>query len=475
MSLNKLQIPAALLTLALLSSTAYAQGVKDLRGLNTPAELIPAAQDDAPDYDMMTEGRADIGEVAVLDATNISLDTLGLYDEKSGGLAFDVWDGSSHDRVKLLLNQLPQTIPSPTVRALVAKLLLSTTRPPESENIRQQVFAERINTLLHIDQVAQAQRLLESVPQAQRDARTAQLEYTTHLLSGDAAWVCDNIGEALGKYAGSSGQWQKYSIFCFARQGDEARAQLALDLLAEQQVDMDAGFLAFTDVLLGRKDKLVTRFSAPLALDEAAMIALSGKDAFPEGYLATAPLPVVRLVKQNDAFSAELRKQADARLAAAIAVEKPNKERVAMQSWFASQFAQSAESRFDFDRAMTTMKDKGGSKGEPRDTRRRYRFYTMLQALGFSDITATVDWDNATFKDSGRIHVSPVLRSEMASAVDKELRGESILLLAMAAGQVDDLADVDDASIADMVQALMQLGYTAEAQALAAEAMTALY
>lgn len=483
MSSSKPIAVTAALVLALAAMPAAAQGVKELRS-PAPAELIPPGQlasalaKPQELTDMEDEGSGTVAvmsDIAVTPAMNISLDTLGIYDDKSGGLAFSVWEGSDYARVKLLLEHVPHTIPSPTVRQLVARLLLSTARPPQSDNIQQNVFRQRILTLLNIDEAAQAQRLLEMVPQDLRTADTAQLEFTAHLLKGEADWVCDRIADALGRYAGKSPQWQKYSIFCLARAGDEARTQLALDVLAEQKVELDPGFLSLVDVMLERTDKVATRFSAPLSLDNAALIALSGKDAFPEGYLADTPLPVARLVKDNAGFSDAIRKQAEQRLAAAIAAERLSRERAIMQGWFRGQFALAPERPFDFDRAAKEMREKGGSTGDTADLRRRYRFYTMLQALGFGELRATVQWDKTTFHDKGRIHVSPILRSETASAVDKELTGESILLLAMAVGQVDDLSDVDDASIADMVQALVQLGFTAEAQALAAEAMTALY
>src|SRR5690606_9112726 len=116
-----------------------------------------------------------MADISVTPAKNISLDTLGIYDAKSGGLDFNVWEGSDHARVKFLLEKLPETIPSPTVRNLVARLLLSATRPPQSQNIQQNVFQQRIETLIHIDEVAQAQRLVEMVPQELRSERTAHL------------------------------------------------------------------------------------------------------------------------------------------------------------------------------------------------------------------------------------------------------------------------------------------------------------
>lgn len=471
---NPLLSATALVMVLSMSAPALAQGVKDQRTLSSPVELMQV-EDEANAVDMTTGNAPEMAAISVTPAMSISLDTLGLYDAQSGGVDFNAWRGSDHARVKFLLERVPNTIPSPTLRRLVAKLLLSTTRPPKSETIQQNVLAPRIDALWHIDEAAQAQRLLEMTPKDLRSSRTVGMEFASHLLKGDADWVCTNIGDALAEYADSSGQWQKYSIYCLAREGDAAKAQLAIDLLAEQQVELDAGFTALVDVMLERSKKPSTRFSAPLALDDAAMIALSGVDAFPEGYADTAPLPIARLISKQESLPAAMREKAEARLAAAIALESPRKERAALRDWLRKQYAAASDKAFNVDAAFRVLEDKGGKAEEATETRRRYRFYTLLQALDFSDLQAEVQWDDATFHDKGRTHVSPVLRSAMATAVDEELTGEAILLLAIAAGQVDDLADADDDSIADMVQALMQLGYTAEAQALAAEAMSALY
>lgn len=494
MSLNKHVLLCTAAALVVAASAASAQGIKDLRrvspielmpGGNTtgdvPAEMPPYLRYKAPEEETI-EAAEDEEElpvtlpadasITVTPATNISLDTLGVYDQRSGGVDFNVWDGSDHTRVKTLLVNLPQTIPSPSVRKLVARLLLSSTRPPESLNIQQNVFVPRIEALMHIDEVAQAQRLLEMVPQDSRSEQTTKLEFTAHLLKGDVDWVCEHVGKALQDYTTDPAYWQKLSIFCNARAKDEAKVQLALDVLSEQQVKLTEGFADLVQVMLGKSKSVTVRFASPLSAVDAALIAISGVDAFPDGYLQAAPLPVTRLVAGNTGFAQKLRDDANQRLSAAIAAEKPRPERVKMRSWFEQQFSQSPEQAIDFDALGKELAAQGGNGA---DLRAQYRFYTMLQALTFSSLSTAEPWKNATFKDGSRIYIAPALRGEMASAVDRELKGESILLVAMAAGQVDDLAEVNDASIADMVQALMQLGYTQEAQSLAAEAMTSLY
>jgi hypothetical protein len=414
-------------------------------------------------------------EINVMPASNISLDTLGIYDTKSGGLAFDIWQGSDHARVRALLQHMPETIPSPTIRNLVARLLLSSTKPPLSENIQQNIFRQRVETLMHMNEVPQAQRLVELVPQNLRNEAITHLQFTTHLLDGDSDWACSNIGSALQKYNGEAGYWQKVSIFCNALAKETAKVQLGLDLMGEQQVKVDAGFVALAEHMAGRTDTLATRFSMPLSLDDATFVAISGKNAFPEDYLQMAPLPIAKLVSKNTAFEDDVRKMAAKRLANAIAAENPDKDHMRIRGWFADAFTKSTDKTVNFDRLINEAQEIGGKSEQAQKIRRTYRLYALLQALGYEDIAVAEPWTHPTFKDPARIVVSPVLRGEMAIAVNSELAGEAILLLAIAAGQVDNLADADNASISDMIDALVQLGFEKEAQSLAAEAMVSLY
>lgn len=467
MSLNKALLGSAAVLMALAAFPAAAQGIKELRKVS-PIELMPERNGGQEATFSQVADPTAIG-IDVLPASNISLDTLGIYDAKSGGLAFTVWEGSEFERVRVLLQNLPQTIPSPTIRQLLARLLLSSTRPPQSDNIQQNIFTQRIETLMHIDEVAQAQRLIELVPQDSRSEPLAHLEFTTHLLNGDDKWVCSHIGAALQKYSGEVAYWQKLSIFCHAQAKETAKVDLALDLLSEQQIAIDPGFVSLIETMTGRSKAVSTRFASPLSLDDAALIAISGKDAFPENYLQTAPLPIAELVQRNTTFSGAVKDAAAKRLAGAA------QGNGTMQGWFAQQFAQSTDRHINFDRAQQEAQEKGSKADEAQNFRRNYRFYTLMQALGFSDVSVAEPWKQAAFTDAGHTYISPALRNELATAVNSELTGEAILLLAMIAGQVDNLQKADDASLAAIVEALMRLGFDKEAQAFATEAMTSLY
>lgn len=481
----------ALLSVVLLVSAAAvpasAQGIKEARKL-TPTELRPAHESGTFARDGVVveqDSNAGItsrnvdavvvpapGAVTVQPAAHLSLDTLGLYDESTGGLSTNAWQGTDHARAMELFAHMPEAVPSDSLRKLVLRLLLSSTRPPQSANIQQSIFRPRVEALLQLGEAGQALRLIDLAPKDQRNESLSRLEYTAHLLNSDLKWVCDNIASTLSQPSDDPLFWRRISIFCLAKDGKEAEAQLALDLLSEQGDEPDAGFVALVDSLLGRSAEPKARFATPLSLTDAALIAHSGKDAFPEGYLANqASVAVTKIVAGNGAFAAPVREVANKRLSALHANEKPSSQRQSMQVWFGQQFSLPADKPFAFDEALKQTAQKlGGSVQLPQ----AYRFHALLQALGFTQIELKDPWMQGHVKMS-RTTVAPWLQGELDDAVAAKHLAESILLSAIVAGQGGTLTDADDATVVALVSSLRALGLNAEARALAVEAMAALY
>lgn len=477
----------------LLASAANAQGVREQRTLN-PKNLDATAEEPLEEHSEedeviieesdRTNGTVEVSEpapiakperieptISVQPVSHISLDTLGLYDESNGGLSQKIWDNTDHARAEQLLNKLPDSIPADAIRQLVARLLLTSAPGPQSANMQQNIFRPRIHALLQIGEASQAKRLLELAPKDRTNETLTRLEYTTHLLNNEPDWVCQNIAGTLAGSVQDIAFWKKISIYCLARAGKEAEAQLALDSTAEQNITYDEGFTALVDTLLGRAKAPAKRFTAPVSLEDGALIALSGKDAFPENYLTTAPLPIASLVSENVLFPEAQRAVASKRVGELKITGKRTPAQQTMQDFYKQQFSASADRKFDFDAAVKAAQQRGGDADA---VRRAYRFYSVLQGLGFSQLELADAWHHANHPVA-RTKIAPWLRSELASAVDGERLGESILLLASVSGQVKTLADMDDDTLADLVQALVQLGLTKEANALAVEAMVSLY
>lgn len=481
---NKLLLSVALL-LAAPQAHAYAQGVKERRSM-APIELkttepsalvqsgVPVEDSEPADLQDEMDKRftvpADAG-ISVQPASYLSLDTLGLYDESKGGLPQNIWRNTEYGRVVVLLDKLPQSVPSNTLRQLVVRLLLTSATPPQTANIQQTIFRPRVMALLQLGEISQAQRLMELAPANQRSGEFARMEFATHLLGDDVKWACEHVSSVLSQPHADPAYWQKLSLFCLARDKKEAQAQLAIDAGDEQGKTFDPAFLSLIDAMLERS-AAPSRFSQPLSLDDATFVALSGKDAFPEGYLTTAPLPIAQLVADHAGFSEAVRAQAKQRVQEESLAPTLSATQTALQSFLNQQFSLAGDAYYDFDSAVRQLTQKTGKMPAPEQL---YRFYSMLQGVGFSNISVSDPWNRASLSTNGRMQVSPWLRAEMAAAVDGERLGESLLLMASVAGQMKSLAVMDDDALTELVLALAQLGLQKEAQALAVEAMLALY
>lgn len=437
-------------------------------------QVQPQVPQTAPQATPQAVGK-DIG-ISVLPVSHISLDTLGVYDIQRGGLPFDVWKGSNHGRVRRLLEAVPEAIASPSLRQLLVRLLLSTAQPPASANIKQNIFMHRVEALLRLDEMEWAQRLLELVPQEQRDEQIARAEYTARLLGGDVEWACARANSALSKYTENPEYWEKLAIFCLAREKKTAEAELLINVMREQGRGLSPAFVELSELMFGLRDKLSTRLEAPVALDDAAIFALSGWDGFPEGYMKNAPLPVARLVAVDTRFPDYLREEAQKRLDKASAIEQVDTDKAARLAWFKEQFAQGNDKQIAFSKLFNELETNAGrSDGSGTARRRAFRLYSMLEALGFGNVIPSSPWQGTVVTAAEQVIVSPLLLSELRAAAEAEKVGETVLLSAIAVGQVPGLEAMSDASIADIVKALVKLGFRGEAEDLAAEAMTALY
>ena len=421
--------------------------------------------------------------ISVSSVSHISLDTLGIYDEKTGGMPFTVWNNTSYSRVFSLMGSLPDALPSPTLRSLLGRLLLSRTQPPASSNIQQNVFLPRVEALFATDNVEQAQQLVDMVPHNLLNEPIVRAQYTAHLLSGDTGWVCGHIGSALTEYASDDAHWQKLSVFCQAHAGKLAEVQLALGALEEQGKPLDPAFAKMAETLAGSTEKFETKFAAPVALSDAAMLAIAGLDGFPEGYMQTAPLPIARLVAGNKKFADYLIDEASNRLKAAQAIESAESSGKdgALQKWYALQFARPTTSgQIVFSRLLgemetqidrTVERPEGFSPSEKQKTRRAFRLYSILSALGFDVDMTGVDLGQAGVETGKELMISPVLRTELAKASAEGRLGEAVLLMAVAGGQADSMAALNDTSVQALIGALTSLGLRDDAVKLAAESM----
>lgn len=471
-SLSNISLLSALALSVAMVPTAHAQGVKNNR-YGVPYELVPALEE-AQTVDMQTtQTIAQDPSISVTSVNHVSLDTLGLYDAKQGGMDFKVWQGTNHARVKQLLQAQPDVIAARSVRKVLARLLMSVTNPPESENIQQNVLAERVNTLLALGETSQAARLLGQIPDTLMTEKLAQLKFTSHLLSGDDAWVCNNVNDALSRYESNAPEWQQLVVYCHANAGRQAEMQLAMNLLEEQQNPLDPALVEAFQLKSGYLQTASgdVRLEGNVGLLQAAMLALSGLDAYPQDYVETAPLPVLELIANQEALPEALRNAAQARIRALHAGE--GNEAVELAAWLQSQWGDYAQPVSVHALAERLFAQSGTTPQADVQKAVRFRIAQVAQAMGYGLAVEDVQPWSTTPLTMPQTLLSPQALDLLEQAVADELEGEAVLLLGLLAGQAGPLDQWSAETLSVLVQSLQGLGLEADAKALASEAVVA--
>ena len=266
-------------------ATAEAQGVKNFRGIDAPTpqpvmadevtlvETLPQTEEPAPleEKDSVWKAAED-EEIYAEPLANVSLDTIGLYDAKGGGLADTLWQGASVKELRPLFAALPETVASPVLRDVLVRAFLTIAKPPAAENIQQHLFIEKLHALLRLDAPAQVLRMLELVPQGARNETFALLEVEAQLLQGEVAPACKAVEKGISQAGNALHKWQEYMLFCYAYRNESALASMMLDAPSEQKVEINSDFVQLIRAkTLGDKAE---RFSERPSFAHAAMIAL---------------------------------------------------------------------------------------------------------------------------------------------------------------------------------------------------------
>lgn len=192
------------------------------------------------------EGGASVAEVTVtpLGAEQEPRpDAIGLLAPHMTGLPADLWAGSDAEVIARLIRE-EQTAMLPAAQALLLKILLAETDPPESDDPEgDTVFLARIDKLLQMGALDQAHALLSRAGTA--SAEVTRRWFDAALLIGEETEVCtamEDVPDLTPTYPAR--------IFCLARAGDWDGAVLlmgtarALGLITE---DEDARLSRFLD------------------------------------------------------------------------------------------------------------------------------------------------------------------------------------------------------------------------------------
>ena len=232
--------------------------------LAPPRALRPQApaakQEDAPQA-VPAPGSASGGEPGVEVDTlgQINPETAGTLSDDEGGLGFNLWQGTDRAYVTGMMTALPVRAPSPVMRDLMRRLLLTAAQPPEQKAAAdaaaeapkqkpQSLIALRVKQLAGMGDVAGVGELLDAIPGSITDPQLLQVEADARFLANDNARACGTTAQQI--QSGGGAYWQKAMIFCQILAGEPEKAELGLSMLNEMGAKEPA-FFALSDRLLG--------------------------------------------------------------------------------------------------------------------------------------------------------------------------------------------------------------------------------
>ena len=242
---NNRAVVAVCCSIALVvGAAAHAQGVAPAQLGPTPLHQArkPAVGEPPPAIERPA------GDVRVEQLGNVSREVIGLTDADQGRFGLDLWRGTRREVVEALLPHLPSRIRSPAMLSLARRLLLTAAEPPAGEAGETPLIALRIERLIAMGAIDEAQELLARTP-ASDDQRLAQASARLHLLRSDPGSACDIMRNARASYIASF--WQRVLIACQALAGQQNEALFGLSLLREQNDTLDSTFEALIEIITG--------------------------------------------------------------------------------------------------------------------------------------------------------------------------------------------------------------------------------
>lgn len=278
------------------------------------------------------EARFEVRELSAPDPESV-----GILDDRHGGLGSALWGGTNAAIVRRLLPRLPVT-ESRAARALSRRLLLTAAAAPDKSGTESpsllDLRAERLAALGETEGLA---ALLKAVPGGTISPALSRVKVESLLLSGDDKGACAEI-------AARGLDDSRFKVFCALSGGKVLEANMALDLMRDRK-ESDATFIIAADAMAGtpppKLDKLTALTPLHVAAFRAAKIALP-----PEAVPTLAPGALAAIVA-NPLNALEVRLLAAERAEALGLVDTDTLRRLYGELTFNAAEAQLAQSQGD--------------------------------------------------------------------------------------------------------------------------------
>ena len=215
------------------------------------------------------------GRIQVEGLSAIDPNSIGLWEEKDGGLGAKMWQGTPRGLIEKLLPRLPKAMSSRLARRLVRKLLLSTAEmPPAAANASpsasgHDLLIGRIAALQTMGIFKQARKLVALAPGRHTDPELLRLKADDRLLANDYGGACQIVPAAGDRL--TELYWQSLLVFCQALQGDIEGASLGASLLADRGQTDDPVFFSLIDRMTNANEIPIESLSHPTPLHIAML------------------------------------------------------------------------------------------------------------------------------------------------------------------------------------------------------------
>ena len=212
---------------------------------NQPQNLVPNL--DIKEEVIVQDNKSNRDEVVIKELPKANLGWVGYLSDIDGGLGLEMWEGTDSTFAKTILELLPVNAPSPAMRNLAKRLLLSDAyQPNKEEKNGLQAISPSGKPIVSMDQDAtflplrfsklaslgakkELIELSNLVPTEDMLGDLAKEAIYARLLSGETEKVCREVIE-LAKRTNES-YWRKTLIVCQLILGNRDDALLSLELL----------------------------------------------------------------------------------------------------------------------------------------------------------------------------------------------------------------------------------------------------
>ena len=222
---------------------------------------------------------------------------LGAWSVNHSGLSVDLWQNLQERQIINQLAQIPARIESRAIRELTLRtLMMETVR----HDLSEAVLLARADALLRMGQGKLASELLKAVPDSLLSDAIMQ---SRHLLAVFANASHKRICKQVHEFQKNNPQafWQRFHILCLFDAKEEAKAQLGLELLREQNLAPTL-FTEITHSLANKKSKLPEIHFSDLSREELAWLIFAKKLPAPD---KSASLEQLSLITLGDHASGE--------------------------------------------------------------------------------------------------------------------------------------------------------------------------